>query len=88
MRLVTFRYANRERIGVQLESQILEMLGKSFDTFGPMGQVLVTPDEIPDAASIDVDEWKHRPDGLAGDREDEGILYVPKAGEILYRLKS
>ena len=32
-----------------------------------------------DPASIDVDEWK--------DREDEGILYVPKAGEILYRLK-
>jgi hypothetical protein len=26
-----------------------------------------------------VDEWK--------DREDEGILYVPKAGEILYRMK-
>ncbi|MFH1909510.1 MAG: IS701 family transposase [Chloroflexota bacterium] len=32
-----------------------------------------------DPASINVDEWK--------DREDEGILYVPKAGEILYRLK-
>lgn len=32
-----------------------------------------------DPASISVDEWK--------DREDEGILYVPKAGEILYRLK-
>ena len=26
-----------------------------------------------------LDEWK--------EREDEGILYVPKAGEILYRLK-
>jgi lactate racemase len=33
-----------------------------------------------DPASIDVAEWQ--------DREDEGILYVPKAGEILYRLKS
>lgn len=33
-----------------------------------------------DPAKINVDEWK--------DREDEGILYVPKAGEILYRLKS
>jgi nickel-dependent lactate racemase len=33
-----------------------------------------------DPASINVDEWK--------DREDEGVLYVPKAGEILYRLKS
>jgi lactate racemase len=32
-----------------------------------------------DPASINIDEWK--------DREDEGILYVPKAGEILYRLK-
>ena len=32
-----------------------------------------------DPAKINVDEWK--------DREDEGILYVPKAGEILYRLK-
>ena len=32
-----------------------------------------------DPASIDLEEWK--------DREDEGILYVPKAGEILYRLK-
>jgi nickel-dependent lactate racemase len=33
-----------------------------------------------DPAKINVDEWK--------DREGEGILYVPKAGEILYRLKS
>lgn len=32
-----------------------------------------------DPASINLDEWKNR--------EDEGILYVPKAGEILYRLK-
>lgn len=32
-----------------------------------------------DPASINVDDWK--------DKEDEGILYVPKAGEILYRLK-
>jgi len=30
-----------------------------------------------DPAKVNVDEWK--------DREDEGILYVPKAGEILYR---
>jgi len=33
-----------------------------------------------DPATIEVEEWK--------DREDEGILYVPKAGEMLYRLKS
>jgi nickel-dependent lactate racemase len=33
-----------------------------------------------DPATIHVEDWK--------DREDEGILYVPKAGEILYRLKS
>jgi nickel-dependent lactate racemase len=32
-----------------------------------------------DLAKINFDEWKNR--------EDEGILYVPKAGEILYRLK-
>ncbi|HEX9384956.1 MAG TPA: lactate racemase domain-containing protein [Anaerolineales bacterium] len=32
-----------------------------------------------DPAKIKVDEWK--------DRESEGILYVPKSGEILYRLK-
>ena len=32
-----------------------------------------------DPAKVNVDEWKNR--------EDEGILYVPKAGEILYRLK-
>ncbi len=32
-----------------------------------------------DPASIDHDEWK--------DREDEGYLYVPKAGEMLYLLK-
>ena len=32
-----------------------------------------------DPARVDVNEWK--------DREDEGVLYVPKAGEILYRLK-
>ncbi len=33
-----------------------------------------------DPASLRIDEWK--------DREDEGILYVPKAGEILYRCDS
>jgi nickel-dependent lactate racemase len=32
-----------------------------------------------DPSAINFDEWK--------DKEDEGILYVPKAGEILYRLK-
>jgi nickel-dependent lactate racemase len=31
-----------------------------------------------DPAAIDLDAWKGR--------EDKGILYVPKAGEILYRL--
>ena len=33
-----------------------------------------------DPAKINITEWQ--------DREDEGILYVPKAGEMLYRLKS
>jgi hypothetical protein len=28
---------------------------------------------------IDVSEWQ--------DREDEGVLYVPKAGEMLYRVR-
>jgi hypothetical protein len=32
-----------------------------------------------DPASINMEDWQNR--------EDEGILYVPKAGEILYRLK-
>ena len=32
-----------------------------------------------DPATVDVAAWQNR--------EDEGILYVPKAGEILYRLK-
>jgi nickel-dependent lactate racemase len=32
-----------------------------------------------DPAKVNVDEWK--------DKEDEDILYVPKAGEILYRMK-
>jgi lactate racemase len=32
-----------------------------------------------DPAKIKIEEWQNR--------EDEGILYVPKAGEILYRLK-
>ncbi len=32
-----------------------------------------------DPTTIEVEEWK--------DREDEGILYVPKAGEMLYRLR-
>ncbi|HEU0296487.1 MAG TPA: lactate racemase domain-containing protein [Anaerolineales bacterium] len=32
-----------------------------------------------DPAKVNVDEWKNR--------EEEGVLYVPKAGEILYRLK-
>lgn len=33
-----------------------------------------------DPATINVEEWQGR--------EDEGILYVPKAGEMLYRLKT
>jgi hypothetical protein len=33
-----------------------------------------------DPSKINHDEWK--------EREDKGILYVPKAGEILYRLNS
>ena len=32
-----------------------------------------------DPDSIDLDEWRNR--------EDEGILFVPKAGEMLYRVK-
>jgi hypothetical protein len=32
-----------------------------------------------DPAKVKISEWQ--------DREAEGILYVPKAGEILYRLK-
>jgi nickel-dependent lactate racemase len=32
-----------------------------------------------DPAKVNQDEWK--------DRENDGVLYVPKAGEILYRLK-
>ena len=32
-----------------------------------------------DPAKIDLDVWK--------DKEDEGVLYVPKAGEILYRVR-
>ena len=32
-----------------------------------------------DPATVHLEEWQ--------DREDEGLLYVPKAGEILYRLK-
>jgi hypothetical protein len=30
-------------------------------------------------AGINIDDWK--------DKEEDGILYVPKAGETLYRLK-
>ncbi|HET9590157.1 MAG TPA: lactate racemase domain-containing protein [Anaerolineales bacterium] len=33
-----------------------------------------------DPLTINIDDWK--------DKEDQGILFVPKAGEILYRLKS
>ena len=32
-----------------------------------------------DPATIDQDAWR--------DREDEGILFVPKAGEMLYRVR-
>ncbi len=31
------------------------MLGKSFNTFGPMGQSLVTTDEVPDPYTLDID---------------------------------
>jgi acylpyruvate hydrolase len=31
------------------------MLGKSFDTFGPMGPTLVTPDEIPDVYNLQME---------------------------------
>jgi len=33
-----------------------------------------------DPATVNLDEWK--------DKEEQGILYVPKAGEILYRLRT
>ena len=33
-----------------------------------------------DPVGINVDEWR--------DREQDGVLYVPKAGEMLYRVKS
>jgi nickel-dependent lactate racemase len=33
-----------------------------------------------DPSKVNMDEWNNR--------EDEGVLYVPKAGEILYRLKT
>jgi len=33
-----------------------------------------------DPSKIKINEWK--------DKENDGILYVPKAGEILYRFKS
>jgi nickel-dependent lactate racemase len=33
-----------------------------------------------DPAKVNVDEWRNR--------EDESILYIPKAGEMLYRVKS
>ena len=33
-----------------------------------------------DPRSLKIDEWR--------EREDEGILFIPKAGEILYRLKN
>ncbi len=32
-----------------------------------------------DPATVKIDDWQHR--------EDDGVLYVPKAGEILYRLR-
>jgi nickel-dependent lactate racemase len=32
-----------------------------------------------DPAKVHIEDWK--------DREDEGVLYIPRAGEILYRLK-
>jgi len=32
-----------------------------------------------DPSGVNIDEWK--------DREGEGVLYVPKAGEILFRMK-
>jgi len=32
-----------------------------------------------DPSTIDIEEWKNR--------ESEGVLYVPKAGEILFRMK-
>ncbi|MBN2117294.1 MAG: fumarylacetoacetate hydrolase family protein [Anaerolineales bacterium] len=31
------------------------MLGKSFDTFGPMGPALVTPDEVPDPYNLEME---------------------------------
>jgi hypothetical protein len=33
-----------------------------------------------DPAKVNADEWKNR--------EGEGMLYVPKAGEMLYRLET
>jgi len=43
------------------------------------GRYLVLPGDVLDPASIDPAEWQGY--------EDEGVLYVPKAGETLYRMK-
>jgi 2-keto-4-pentenoate hydratase/2-oxohepta-3-ene-1,7-dioic acid hydratase in catechol pathway len=32
-------------------------IGKTFDTFGPMGPALVTSDEIPDPAGLEIRTW-------------------------------
>jgi lactate racemase len=39
-------------------------------------------------ASINVEEWQQRSDRHTSNHEDDAVLYVPKAGEILYRLRS
>jgi len=40
-----------------------------------------------DPACINVGEWQQRSDRHRDNREDDAVLYVPKAGEILYRLR-
>jgi acylpyruvate hydrolase len=52
------------------------MLGKSFDTFGPMGPALVTPDEIPDPYDL---EMELTVNGIPGQRVNtcDMIFSVP-----------
>ncbi|RPJ23611.1 MAG: FAA hydrolase family protein [Chloroflexi bacterium] len=53
------------------------MLGKSFDTFGPMGPALVTPDEVPDPYNL---EMELTVNGVPGQRVNtcDMIFSVPR----------
>lgn len=60
------------------------MMGKGFDTHGPIGPWLVTPDEVPDVNNLDVKTWVN--DELVQSSNTKNLIFG--IGEIVEYLSS